>query len=262
MGEWRGGCPGQTKVEGGTEAHSPQRTESQTTRDQTGRCSSYVPPPPQDGEDEAAKIQRGWTACSGSKRPQALSPGQESPQKVSTPLPVRSPRKHPTPDFFLFPEAPQEHDPFTYGEGGGASTLGSWEGGWPGVARADLTPLLALSLTQCLYLSLSFSLSLVSQRSLTPCFHLPLSVSPCVYSISPCLSDSPSPFTSHILWLILCFAFSLSPLCSPHPLHHPPLLSGFLPPPCPAYLFLSLPTFSPPRPLSSSSHSGCLLPPP
>ncbi|XP_045844826.1 phospholemman isoform X5 [Meles meles] len=25
-----------------------------------------------------------------------------------------SPRKHPTPDFFLFPEAPQEHDPFTY----------------------------------------------------------------------------------------------------------------------------------------------------
>ncbi|XP_044778164.1 phospholemman isoform X1 [Neomonachus schauinslandi] len=30
------------------------------------------------------------------------------------PFSVQSPRKHPTLDFFLFPEPPQEHDPFTY----------------------------------------------------------------------------------------------------------------------------------------------------
>ncbi|XP_038509430.1 phospholemman isoform X3 [Canis lupus familiaris] len=33
---------------------------------------------------------------------------------VSSPWPPQSPRKQPTSDFLLFPEAPQEHDPFTY----------------------------------------------------------------------------------------------------------------------------------------------------
>lgn len=129
----------------------------------------------------------GWTACSGSNSPQTLSPGQESPQKVSLcPFLSRAPGSIQPLTSFSFQRLHRNtiHSPMV--REGGASMLGSWEGGWPGFAGPVPTPprlSLPLSLTQYLYLcqSPSLSFSCLSEGSLTPsCFYLPLSVSLCL----------------------------------------------------------------------------------
>lgn len=124
------------------------------------------------------------------------------------------------------------------------------------------------SVSQCLYRSLC--LSLADSFSNFPC--LLRSVSSCVsiYLIPLCLSDAPSPFSSGILWLILCYLLSPSPSPSsfPAPLFPPSSLH------CPPSS-LCLPDPSPPSPhicsllslifflLSSSSFCPSpILPPP
>lgn len=146
-----------------------------------------------------------------------LSAGKVKPPKVLF-VSLRRALGSILPLISFFPEAPQEHDPFTYGEGGGHPSWGSGRAEGLGLPALSSFPLQlsglmsAILLSPLMWVSDSFRL------------HLPLRVSHCLsVRVSPldaCPADPPSPSTSQ------CLRPCRSP--SPRPVRHPPLLPGLL----------------------------------